>query len=53
MARAGRLRGERVGRDWTFTKQAIEEFKKLERPAHRPPSKPRAELANDLIRGVI
>ena len=36
LARAGKLRGERIGRDWTFTKQAIEEFKKMERPAHRP-----------------
>jgi excisionase family DNA binding protein len=36
LARAGKLRGERIGRDWTFTKQAIDQFKKLERPAHRP-----------------
>jgi len=36
LARAGRLRGERIGRDWTFTRQAVNEFQKLERPAHRP-----------------
>lgn len=39
LAKEGILVGEKVGRDWLFKKEIVEEFSKLERPSHRPKTK--------------
>ena len=41
-AAEGRLQGFKVGSDWRFTRQAVDEFIKASTPAPKPPKKVKA-----------
>lgn len=44
-ATQGRLHGFKAGKDWRFTRAAVEEFIKANTPAPQPPKKAKALLA--------
>ena len=41
LALAGRLKGQRIGRDWLFEPEELKRFKKLDRPRGWPKGRPR------------